>query len=248
VRDLAYFLCPVEGPAWRRNVERLVKYWHLFTGKKVVCVASGPVVCKVAGKQTTRNTEPPAAARAAFPADPDLEFIDVANDAGLREVKGLVPTLERLRSTDPGRAVFLAHTKGVTYPEPHALAHRWAEVMYESLLGHWPVVEAALSRFPAAGSFKRVGQTLGVTWHYSGSFCWLRSADLFARDWRRVDQRWWGVESYPGRHFHESEAGVVFMSAKFPNLDLYRPECWREVVEPAWAAWVEANKDRRTAP
>ena len=64
--------------------------------------------------------------------------------------------------------------------------------MYEANLDYWPAVEEVLKVRPAAGSLKKVGHQFGGSaagWHYTGSFWWARSADLFSRDWRRFDRQ-----------------------------------------------------------
>jgi hypothetical protein len=251
-RDLAYYVAPVSGNGvWQRNCAKLLRHWHLFTGRKVIAVATGGSVLRDDDRGVKRpcGLDPPDAVRAMF-AGGGAEILEIENDPALREAKALVPVFERLESREPGRVLFFGHAKGVTRPvNAGVTVHPWADILYDSLLGHWPAVEEVLSRHPLAGSFKKVGhgfQGSASAWHYSGSFCWLRSADLFGRDWRRVDRRWWGSESYPGLHFSVAEAGVVFHEGRVPSLDLYSMDYLRGTVYPAWERWLHENAHRRT--
>jgi hypothetical protein len=125
-------------------------------------------------------------------------------------------------------------------------------VLYETLLDHWPVVEDGLARHPVTGSFQKCGETwptqyTGSQWHYSGSWFWVRNRELFAKDWRRIDRFWSGIEPYPSVHFGD-EAGCVFLKDGARSMDLYDQAYWSRVVEPALAQFRDANVSRRTEP
>lgn len=81
------------------------------------------------------------------------------------------------------------------------------------------------------------------TWHYSGSWVWYRSARLFTRNWREIDQFWSGIEPYPSLHFNLDEAGVVFHDK---TGDLYSAPMWNTTVWPEWNAWALTNARKRT--
>ncbi|NDI04233.1 MAG: hypothetical protein EBY77_08835 [Rhodobacteraceae bacterium] len=86
--------------------------------------------------------------------------------------------------------------------------------MYETCLRNWIEVEDAMTQgYPVAGAFKSTAafQTAQYKWHYSGSFWWARSQKLFEnRLWQEMCNRWWGFESYVGRHFTRQEGYCLF--------------------------------------
>jgi hypothetical protein len=121
-------------------------------------------------------------------------------------------------------------------------------LLWSANLDYWPVVNGLLQEYPVAGAFKKVGHGFegsASTWHWSGSFGWFRSAELFRRSWRHQDSAWWSIESYPGLHYRPEEAGCVFHEGRVPDLDMYRLD-YVERAEREFAAWKEANRGRRT--
>jgi hypothetical protein len=240
-RNLLMHLCPFAsaGPIWRRNVQQLKHRWHLFTGKKIVAIGTG------------RGMDSPAAVREAF-ADDSVQYLEFANNPRLREVVSFLPLFDGVASTDPSEATFYCQAKGVTRPlNPGVSVHYWTDLLYECNLDYWPLVEDLLQRHPLAGCFKKVGrgfQGSKSSWHYSGSFMWLRNSAVFARpDWRRIDQHWWGIESWPGIHFSPAEAGCLFHEGRVPQLNLYDMGYLRGTVAPALRKWRAENSGRRTA-
>lgn len=247
VRDLAYYVLPVAGNGvWQSNVALLRRNLSLFNGRKVVAVATGGEVKTDDG---IRPLDPPSAVWAAL--GPGVDTFELPNQPHLREAAALVPLLEALHAREAGRALFFAHAKGVTRPVNEGVSvHPWTDLLHEASLDYWPAVEEQLASHPVAGAFKKVGRGFAGSksgWHYSGAFWWARSADLFARDWRRIDRRWWGVESYLGLHFAPSEAGCVFHEGRVPTLDLYSMEYLHGTVLPAWAAWKARHRHQRRA-
>lgn len=228
-RNLLYHVCPFPGNGvWQRNVEQIRKRMSLFNGRRAVAIVTGP------------GLEHPDAVRRAF-GDDVGDYLILPNDPKLREAKTLVPLLERVQTTDPREVTFFGHTKGVTRPvNPGVTVHRWADLMYESCLDDWEAVAKVLSSHVSAGSFLKVGsgfQGSASRWHYSGTFWWVRNSTLFSRDWRKIDQQWWGAESYLSLHVRQEEAGCLFHRGKVPTLDLYSFEYMRDVVEPEWEKW-----------
>jgi len=221
----------------------------LFNGRRLIAVASGGYVRQRQddGRRRMAPLDPPGVGRDAL-AGLDCEFLELQHEPKLRETAALVPLLERLESRSPNEAIFRAHAKGVTHPvNPGVSVTRWTEILYETALDYWPLAQRQLEDFGCTGSFKKVGSYFGTpsAFHYSGSFYWLRSADLFARDWRRVDLTWYGVEPYPGQQFRPEEAGCLFWE-QGGVLDLYNVAYFRDSVEPAYAAWKEAHAPERT--
>jgi hypothetical protein len=169
-----------------------------------------------------------------------IEFIHRENDPHLREVATLIPMLERMPS-GPRDVMLYAQAKGTTRHPGH-IAHHWTRVMYEVYLDYWHTVARQLEEMPVTGAFKKLGpgwsaEQTRSDWHYSGSWFWVRTADLFARDWRKIDSFWSGIEPYPSQHFDAAEAGTLFHEARVPKMNLYSGGYWKRVVMPALEKW-----------
>ena len=113
--------------------------------------------------------------------------------------------------------------------------------MWETVIMNWKEAIESLNGFGCTGSFKRYGQfnTAGNhKWHYSGTFYWLRSLDLFLRNWEYIDQSFFGTESYVGSHFKREEANCLF----FDNSDdLYQSDYMNDTVIPAFNEWKKSK-------
>lgn len=113
--------------------------------------------------------------------------------------------------------------------------------MYRTCLDDWERVQEHLTTKAMTGSFKRYGQftTRGNhRWHYSGTFYWFRNRDVFQRNWRHVDRKFFGTESWPGHMFRPEETGCLFMDGAD---DLYLHEYWTKTIEPALEQWETAH-------
>jgi hypothetical protein len=226
IRHLLYHMGPFSGNGvWQRNVEQLLKRIDLFNGRRIVAIVTG------------EGLDPPEMVMEAFKGE--AEFIVKRNNPRFREVVTFKPLFSKLESLEPNEVIFYAQAKGVTRPpDDTTTVHRWTTMMYESLLDPWP--SYLLERFPVVGSFKKVGQGFQgseSSWHYSGSFCWFRSCELYKRDWTRIDKKWWGIESYPSLHFSAEEAGCVFRQGTVRELDLYDYHYFHESVIPHYEQW-----------
>jgi hypothetical protein len=198
------------------------------------------VACAVDGTTDTIDD-----VRSAF-AD-DVDIFEVPNNAGLREVASFIPLFERVRTSDSSHATLWAHAKGIRHAwseSRQTTTMRWSEMLYESLLDYWPLTNHLLNGFPIVGSFKKTGAAFPGTdssWHYSGSFFWFRNAELFKRDWTRIIQHKWGIESYPSLHFANKEAGCVFWEKPNNEMDMYKPEyCQKVLLE--FEKWKLSNQ------
>jgi hypothetical protein len=238
IRNLAYHIAPFSGNGtWQRNVAELRKRINQFNGKRIVAITTGP------GMDALDDV------KREFAGDVE-EFIEVPNSTVLREVVTFVPLLERLESLDPNEVTFYGHAKGVTRPaDDTTTCHRWTDLMRETCLDYWPLVEQLLTTHPIVGSFKKIGRCFKNSdsrWHYTGTFYWLRHAGVFNRVWRLVDAKWWGSESWPGLHFMPSEAGCLFRTGS-RELDLYDYSYFHNSIMPDYADWqARHRKDRRS--
>ena len=216
-RNLLYHICPFSGNGiWQRNVGQLLKRIRLFNGRRVVAIATGI------------GLDPPEHVEDLFDGRVH-EFVHFENEPRLREVKPFLDLLGRVHTDDAAQATFYGHAKGVTHPGNWQI-EKWTDMMYETCLDYWPLVERVLQNHALAGSFKKTGPAFEGSqsrWHYSGTFFWFRNRDAFARSWKTIDRVWWGAEAWPGLVFSPAEAGVLFKEA---NLDLYHLDTTRAVA------------------
>ena len=216
-RHLLWFCYPVANTSvWQCNVDQLLERIALFNGRRVCAIA------KQAGKVNPRResrkrrpahfVDPPEAVRARL-AGHRFEFVEIDNDLKLGEVAAFEPLWAMVEPfREPGDVTFYYHAKGVTRPvNPGVSVHPWASALYGANLDHWPLVAAQLKAHPIVGAFKKLGRFgSAARMHYSGTAYWFRNADVFARDWRRIDRIYAGVEAWPGVQFTPDEMGCVF--------------------------------------
>lgn len=196
VKNLAYHLWPNEHTGmWRWNVAELTRRWPVFTGRKIIAIATGPGTASV------------ETVRAALPSD--SEIIEVANDPTIGEVASFETMLDMLAEPDPKQITFYAHAKGTKYSYDD-LARRkvrdWSEMMYASMLDYPDLIDESLRSHPMCGSVLKAHRKsewgMGVEWHISGTFYWFRHDAIFSRDgWRCVPRRWLGTEVWPALMF-----------------------------------------------
>lgn len=222
-RHLTYHVWPVrERGTWQHNIDQLLKRIDLFNGRRIMGIATGP------------GAEPAEAVKE-YVAGHGFEFVVLSNSRKLREVVTWLPMLELLEphAREPGNVVFSAHAKGVRHAakpdDDGSTVHRWATAMYDVLLDSWDDVRAALDSHPFVGLFKRTNAfrtPSNNVWHYSGTFFWWRADVIFRRNWRRVDRRFYGVESWPGL-MAKREEGACLLGNE-PG-DLYLPQTWERI-------------------
>lgn len=235
-RHLMYHVCPRPSKGtWQRNVMQIRKRLGLFNGRRLVAVATG------------RSFDPPEAVQELLGKD-QAEWLIVPNQVSKREVMSFLPLLGQFRGAGGGEATFLAHSKGITHPvNPGVSVHLWTHIMYTVCLDYWPHVARVLAGHPTAGCFFKDGYCFDSAgrWHYSGNFWWVRNAELYKRDWRRVDDTWWGTESYLGLHFSPEEAGCLFHRGACPEMDLYRLPYLRGRVLGPYRQFVKEHEHER---
>lgn len=186
-------------------MQQLAKRWTLFNGVKILGVA-------LSHDAETAATIVEYATSLGIAFD---HVIGVQNNTKLREVVTWIPMLEQLRPQDAGdnEVVFSAHAKGVRHEHLTNTLETWARIMYEACLDDWPAVDDQLSKYLATGAFKRYNNftTAGNDcFHYSGTFFWWRLKAIGQRDWRRIDQQFYGTESWLGLQCKNEETGCLF--------------------------------------
>lgn len=251
-RHLIYHIYPIAGNgAWQRNVSRLCERLRIFNGKIIVTIAIDPPEGRKPdptgpfppdrGRCDMSKCDTVETVKAAFGDWAQyIEFIVWENDPNLREAGTLIPMLERL-SSGPNDITLYAQAKGTTR-HPHHIANHWCDVMYILYFDYMKLVEEQLQQYACTGAFKKLGPGWSATqsksdWHYSGSFVWFRNAELFKRDWRKIDSFWSGIEPYPSQHFECKEAGCLFYEAPNSQMRLYRSKHWSKTVNPMLAKW-----------
>ena len=237
-RHLHFYIYPSSagnGGVWRRTVGMLLRRMALFNGKRVVGVVTGP------------GLDPPEMVQAAFKGEID-DWIITDNNPRLREVKTFLPVLKKLKSTGPNEAIFFGHSKGTSKQvNAGVTSHPWGRLMYETCLDYWSYVNAMLQRYPIVGSFKKTFGPWGSSdWHYSGTFYWIRAAELFSRNWLKIDMTWWGSETYPGAQFRSEEAGCLFYEKPSWEMNLYDLSYWNGRIWPAYRKWRAERQGEET--
>lgn len=225
-RNLIYHVWPVRGSTWRWNLDELIRRIDLFNGRRVI-----GIVCD-------ERSEEAETVRSHLEGH-GCEFVEMGNDQrGESATFGAM--LERVASLNSDELTFYAHAKGVKYePRFPRSVKRWAEVQYAVTLDDWLAVKEQLQRFAMTGIFRKHGrfanhQNLG-DWHYSGTFFWMRHANVFSRDWRNVPQFYGGVEAWPGLHFSREETGCLLLDnlRELPYQDRF----WASKGDPAMRSW-----------
>lgn len=221
VRHLVYHVFPRYGnDGWKWNLDQLKQRWHLFNGKKVIAIAYG------------RRCHRPAVVQAHLDKD-DVEWLVIPNNRDLGEVATFHALMERVETTEPGHAVFRAHAKSVTRPKLPG-DRLWAQTMYEVLLDYPSLVREKLAKYPMVSCFKCVD-------HFPGTFFWFRADTVFARDWRPINQNFFGVEYWPIKVCSDQEMVGIFPSGG----NLYGEADWTNHVLPDLQRWREAHKKYR---
>lgn len=260
-RHLLYFIYPIAGNGiWQWNLDQLTKRISLFNGRRICAIATdtaNPIKYKpIPGmfppdmNRVPCYTESPEKVIEKLK-EYDIEYFVVKNDPNLREVAAFFPLFSRLANLrGEGDVTLFAQAKGVTRTPSHP-AIPWTDLLYQTMLDYWGVVERSLRVLPVTGSFLKVGQGWPTsatisTFHYSGSWFWFRNAVLFSRDWMRIDKFWSGIEPYPSQHFSLMEAGTVFHEGNVGSLNMYSDSYIQKIVLPEYEVWKRMNEKYKT--
>ena len=241
-RNLLYHIYPVAANGvWQWNVAQLLRRIGLFNGKRIVAIA------------VDERTDSAETVKRAFNGAVE-DFVVLKNRPDRREVESHQELFSRVRSEDPNEVTFYAHAKGVTSTSWAQEAVRlWAGVSYELCLDYFPAVKKLFKDHPVVGPFKRTIRAWAQSasaWHYSGTFYWFRNAALYTKDWRTMDEDFFGgSESYPSLHFSEKEAGCLFYEFKEYGKDgLYQADCWHDEIFPKLEVWKKDNRGDYAPP
>lgn len=261
-RHLLYHIYPVANGHWRWNVEQLCGRLKAFNGQKIIAIVTDPPTGRLPDpdgpNSPDRGRHIPGCDsaeqvkeefRQRWPHD-DITFLEMDNDPSLREVKTIMPMLEKVLSDDQTHSLLYAQAKGTTRHHGH-IARRWTEALYEIMFDYFPLADKQLMEYPVTGCFKKLGQGWSADqsrsdWHYSGSWFWVRCAELHRRAWWNIDAFWSGIEPYPSQQFLAQESGCMFHVAKVPEMNLYSSSYWKKTIHPEFHQWRQDNAQYRT--
>jgi hypothetical protein len=214
-RNLVYYIYPLRGSVWRWNIEQIRQYLAHFNGIRTFVIAQDG------------NTD--SAEDVSRLLDAQVNLMCVENDSTLREARWFLRALGHAASLDHRESTFYAHAKGVTHSALLEPVVAWARAMYILNLGCVQLIDHLLGRWSAVGAFKHVMPHHGSSWHYSGTFFWVKHSALFSRRWDEISPDLYGVEAYPGRHIPLGES--YNLTDNRPYGDLY--------AKPLPAQWCE---------
>jgi glycosyltransferase involved in cell wall biosynthesis len=243
-RNLLYHIYPVAAnDEWRLNVDRLLRYWDRFNGRKLV------------GIVFDATTVPVEAVQSVFP-DGEIEWLVAANDSQLGERITFAEGLRRLRTLNPDEATFYAHAKGVMNTCGHPRlrteeqranlipsVRRWRNLMYDHCL-NWSAanLDRIIRRCSAAGCFQRegdVGKThwdrgdIRCYWYYAGTFFWFNHMAYFGHHHPvRLRRNRWAAEYHLGSMFPIEKTHNFLVYPRRFNGRFYglTPEEWSEIA------------------
>lgn len=226
-RNLVMHVWPTKNGAWQWNLDRIIERIHLFNGKRII------------GIVTDGNTDSEEAVQE-YVTGHRFEFLIFPNQPKIAEMVTFIPSLELVASDNPNDMTFRCHAKGSKHNNfggEHHAVKRWAEAMYETCLDDLQAVEDSLESYALAGAFKR-HTGLGVPWHFSGSFYWMRHVPIFQRNWRFTVNQYAGVELWPGKICSTNEAACLFHNNAGNVYDLNE---WSKRIQPELEQWRNAR-------
>ena len=240
-RNLLFHLCPLEkDQLWRRHAAQLWKYRPIFTGRRIVAIATG------------KGVLPADQVREAL--GEGFETVEVPNDPQLREVASFPTLLKEIASLDPTEVTFYAHSKGNSTADDPVGALRWTAMMYSQLLGRWLAATALLEHFASVGTMKIVWPEgihgpyptqqpsmaslyprLPGRWMFAGTFFWFRHSDVFSKpNWSEVLPDRYAAEAWLSGLFEAEEGFSMFQpwpEDYYPTPSPYDPRHYPEYLD-----------------
>lgn len=232
IRNLIYHVCPLTAnDLWKKNVAQLRRRLDVFSGRKVIAIATG------------KGCHPPATVRSELPG---CEFLELPSDAELREVVTFLPLLVSVADPDPRQATFYAHTKGNSTDGSVQGSVYWRNAMYHHLLDRVGDCMEELETHACCGTHKMIwghcklgppypsGLNHGG-WMLAGTFFWFRNDRVFSHsNWRHVPADRYGAEAWLSGLFHWAEAASVYQlwdEYEYPAPNPYDPGLYHDQIE-----------------
>jgi len=220
VRNLLFYCYPVRGTSWAWHVPRLLEHRRVFTGRKIITVSID---------EKTEN--PNVVLRTISPLEAEVRFVE--NDEKLGEAAHFVDLLGLVKSEKEDEATFYAHAKGVTrHGKDLVPILNWSWLMYEAALRFPELVDQKLKKAGVVGSLRYQHVAPRSGWCFAGTFFWFKHSALFRRDWKKIDETFYGVEDYPGVQFKLDESHCLTPLSPGPN-ELYSGAITNEFIEKA---------------
>lgn len=239
VKNLIFHVWPNKRGLWRMSISDIMSRIDMFNGK--VCV----------GIAIDSDAEDPEEVVKAF--DGRIDEVFVSENKGDGEMHSFPKLLQSVESVDDQHVTFYCHSKATQYDvrsELSVCGQLWGDVMRETCLDYWDIVESTLETKAMAGSFKKVGFSFpGIPsdWHYSGTHYWFRNKDVAIRKKQMSETEWHGTEIWPSVFFRVHQAGTIFYDGTSPELNLYSSAYWRNKVSPALDSWRNRNSGKCTS-
>lgn len=218
-KNLIYYIYPLKLDMVLFNLILLSKYYQMFDGERHVVVSLDDKTLSFEKTSSLINKYLPG-----------ITIHKRENDSKLGETAHFIFLLSKVKHTEG--ITFYAHAKGVWRQLPdNKPLKKWIELLYSINLG-FNAIDERLKKYSVIGSFRknRARYNISAPWHYSGTFFWFNNKRLFSRQWEKIEQSKWGVESYPGHQFPHSESYCIAHD-NCPNL--YKKENWVKIgVKP----------------
>lgn len=212
---------------WMTNLDQLAKRYDLFNNSKylAICFEDDP-------SRPSLHTEDPEVV-IEYCNSIGLDWTEIKvfkNNPKIREGVSFPWLLESIKSVDPNEITFFCHGKSSTHHEG-SICDFWRDTQYLACLDRFHYVLDALEQYAMVGAFKRYGQFTtpeNHRWHYSGTFYWFRNDEVFraSKDWAKLDNAFFCVESWPGRMFGRHETTCILGD---DVGDLYKDQSWPKV-------------------
>lgn len=230
VRHLTFHLYPLKGKEWNWH-------WHIDQIRKHQDKFNGKIIIGVSVDKSTASIEE---VQRLFDGIRVTHWLRADNNKNA-ETNTHVEMLSLLQTTDENELIFRYHTKGVTHRQgsPEQL---WAEIMWTGNMDLQSVDEALASHL-VCGVMR--SQTPLVKrkpgdFFYAGSAYWMRSKEVFERNWKHVENNRWWVEFVPCHLFSFAESACLFHDL-VPSSVL-RQSYFDEHVSPEWEKWKTARR------
>jgi len=200
-RNLLYHVYPLRNSIWKWNIDLLNRHASIFNGRVIISIAID--------ESTDHFKEVISLIKI-----PNAEIVVVKNDPNRAEGVTFLPALGELASDNPDEATFYAHAKGVarSIKRPYETENvkAWVECMWHANTASVELIELALKDYACAGCFQRFGQHGGGSWHFGGTFYWVKHSEIFKGNWKDIDPGYYGVEGWIGRQVAKEKAFCIF--------------------------------------
>ena len=201
VFNLVWHFWPVPG-TWQWHVEKLNEIIPQIDGQIIIGLAidSGTSTAKEVQSMFSRRDK--------------ITFIESVNHSVLGEVVTTEPAFQMLDVTQDSVTLY-GHAKGVRSHTRNSDPVRvWTESMYECVTFNLErTVEKMSEGFDMFGAFRTFGPEVlnpRHNWHYSGTFFNFRTQALLKNGVPKFQQKYGGVEAWPGDHIPLSKSWCEF--------------------------------------